>query len=210
MDVEALVSQVAPYTMIKRASLNALYTFVAGVTLPPGAVVQCGATNGGSAVLLWHAAGAGRRPLWMFDSFEGLPEPGEKDGGRAHAKWDYYQAAHAGTWCKGAESEARKCARMAEVPEKLTHTVKGWFKDTLPVWAGQVGPVALLYLDADWYQSTLECLEYLYPALAPGGLLMLDDYGYWPGCDQACKEYGIETKLTVTPPCGAYLVKEGR
>ena len=86
--------------------------------------------------------------------------------------------------------------------------MKGWFAETLPRWSGWIGEIAMLHLDADWYQSTIECLEYLYPQLVAGGLLILDDYGHWDGCKVACQEYGIDELLTVTPPCGAYLVKE--
>lgn len=208
MNPEALISQCAPFSALKHDGLQRLYTFVRQFPIPSGAVVQCGVTNGGSAVLLWHACGGQRRHLWMFDSWQGLPEPrSDKDGGKASAKYIHMMTAY-GSWCKGSVDKCMDIVRLAQVPEARTHCIKGWFADTLPAWAEKIGPIAMLHLDADWYQSTLECLTYLYPLLVPGGLLMLDDYGYWPGCDEACREYGIGDLLTVTPPSGAWLVKE--
>ena len=49
--------------------------------------------------------------------------------------------------------------------------------------------IALLRLDTDWYESTKHELEYLYPLLAPGGILIIDDYGHWDGCRKAVDEY---------------------
>lgn len=208
MNAEALVAQAGPYSALKQAGLARLYTFVNGLSLPPGNVVQCGVTNGGSAAVLWHACGGGKRHLWMFDSWEGLPPPQEIDGGKAHSKWVYMMATN-GSWCKGHLQQVQKIMRLANVPDKQYHTVKGWFSETLPERSREIGPIAMLHLDADWYQSTLDCLVWLYPHLVPGGLLVLDDYGYWPGCDAACRTYGIDDKLVVTPPSGAWLIKEG-
>jgi hypothetical protein len=143
----------------------------------------------------------------MFDSFEGLPEPTSEDGGRASSLYIHHMAAHGG-WCKGEIEKAQEIARLGGVPEARAHCIKGWFSDTMPAWADKVGPIALLHLDADWYKSTLDCLNWLYPYLVTGGLLVLDDYGYWPGCAQACIDYGIDSLLTKTPPTGAWLVKE--
>lgn len=207
MDKIALINTVKPYTGLSRLSLEWFYDFAHEKVMVPGAVVECGVANGGSAVLLWHACGGGNRNLWMFDSWEGLPKPEAKDGGRAISKWEH-KINTQGDWCKGNEWLARKTAYLADVPEERLHTVRGWFSDTLPEWASKVGPIAMLHLDADWYRSTLDCLTYLYPLLVSGGLLVLNDYGHWPGTDQACKEYGIDNMLTATPPCGAWMIKE--
>lgn len=205
MQRDELINLTAPYTGLSPTALGVLYDFVSKYSLPAGAVVQCGVVNGGSAVLLWHACDAGPRDLWMFDSWEGLPPPTEQDGGKASSKYIYHMTAH-GSWCKGDIEKAREIAVLGGVPRKRTHLVKGWFKDTLPVWAAKVGPIAMLHLDADWYDSTLDCLKWLYPLLVPGGLLILDDYGHWIGTDAACREYGIDPMLTATPPCGAWMI----
>jgi len=207
MNISELVDLTAPYTGLPRDRLGGFYEFVRERVRVPGAVVQCGVTNGGSAVILWHACGGGQRDLWMFDSWEGLPEPGAEDGGKASAKYIHRMQAY-GHWCKGYIGKAQEIARLGKVPKRQAHLVKGWFADTLPAMAKDIGPIAMLHLDADWYQSTLDCLKWLYPLLVPGGLLMLDDYGYWEGCKVACQEYGIDQLLTVTPPSGAWMIKE--
>jgi O-methyltransferase len=53
--------------------------------------------------------------------------------------------------------------------------------------------IALLRLDTDWYESTKHTLEHLYPRLAPGGVLMIDDYVHWKGSRQATDEYFSKT-----------------
>ena len=49
--------------------------------------------------------------------------------------------------------------------------------------------IALLRLDTDWYQSTYHELTYLYPRLVKGGVIIIDDYGHWPGARKACDKY---------------------
>jgi O-methyltransferase len=66
---------------------------------------------------------------------------------------------------------------------------RGWFQETLPADAKSIDAISVLRLDGDWYASTKICLEYLYPRLACGGLLILDDYYLWEGCRKATDEY---------------------
>jgi hypothetical protein len=68
--------------------------------------------------------------------------------------------------------------------------VKGRVEDTLP--GSAPAAVALLRLDTDWYQSTRHELEHLYPRLAAGGVLVLDDYGSFEGARKAVDEYFAE------------------
>lgn len=210
MKLDELLPRVMPYTGLPMEGLEMLGNLcrekVGGIE---GAVVQCGVVNGGSAVYLWQACGGGKRPLWLFDSWEGLPAPdGEKDGGKACAKYTYKITAF-GDWCKGDPEKVAEIAKVAGVSKRQLHLVKGWFAETLPAVMALdgIGPIACLHLDADWYDSTIDCLKYLYPHLVTGGLLVLDDYGYWPGVQGAARDYGIDKYLTATPPCGAWMVK---
>ena len=57
--------------------------------------------------------------------------------------------------------------------------------------------IALLRLDTDWYESTKHELLHLYPILAMHGLLILDDYGIWAGCQKAVDEYFSERKIKI-------------
>jgi hypothetical protein len=83
-----------------------------------------------------------------------------------------------------------------KVPKELAHFHVGWFQNTIPVDAGQLGPIALLRLDGDWYDSTKICLEHLYPLLSPGGIIILDDYYCWEGCRKATDEYRQKNGIT--------------
>ena len=65
--------------------------------------------------------------------------------------------------------------------------MKGKVEDTVPAQAPE--SIALLRLDTDWYASTRHELQHLYPRLATGGVLIVDDYGHWQGCRQAVDEY---------------------
>jgi hypothetical protein len=75
------------------------------------------------------------------------------------------------------------------------HFVKGKVEDTIP--ASTPDRIAILRLDTDWYASTRHELEHLYPLLAPGGVLIIDDYGHWEGCRQAVDEYFASRNLQV-------------
>jgi hypothetical protein len=65
--------------------------------------------------------------------------------------------------------------------------VKGLFQDTLP--SSNIGPIALLHIDGDWYESVRVCLEELYGQVSPGGIIQFDDYGYWQGARKAVDEF---------------------
>lgn len=160
----------------------------------PGCFVECGVWKGGSSAIMALAIKhtSQKRHLHLFDSFEGLPEPTEKDGAAA--------AAYSGGRNKGKLAAINQCrAGLDEVRHLILDVVKvnnefahfhvGWFQNTIPTDAGQLGPIALLRLDGDWYDSTKICLEHLYPLLSPGGVIILDDYFCWEGCQKATDEY---------------------
>jgi hypothetical protein len=166
----------------------------------PGCFVECGVWKGGSSAMMALAVkNAGqKRHLHLFDSFEGLPEPTEKDGEQA--------AIYSGGRNQGKLATVNQCwAGLDEVrhlildeikvPEELAHFHVGWFQNTIPVDAGQLGLIALLRLDGDWYDSTKICLEHLYPLLSPGGIIILDDYYYWEGCRKATDEYRLKNNI---------------
>lgn len=166
----------------------------------PGCFVECGVWKGGSSGIMALAIkdAAQQRHLHLFDSFEGLPEPTEKDGEQA--------AAYSGGKNQGKLATSNQCrAGLNEVrhlildeinvPEALAHFHVGWFQDTVPVAARHLGPIALLRLDGDWYDSTKICLEHFYPLLSPGGIIIMDDYFAWEGCHKATDEYRNLNKI---------------
>jgi O-methyltransferase len=171
---------VAPYTMVPTPRLRTLWKLSHRVSAEhlEGAFVECGSYNGGTGAILAHAAARSGRMVWLFDSFEGMPEPGAEDGERAKA------------WvgeCLGQEAMVREVLTRVDVQPDRVRIVKGWFQDTLG--PSPTGPIALLHLDADWYDSTKTILEQFYDRVRPGGYLVLDDYGQWPGCRRALDEF---------------------
>jgi predicted O-methyltransferase YrrM len=88
------------------------------------------------------------------------------------------------------EDVQRNLGRTGYDPSRL-HFIKGKVEETLPGQAPDE-PIALLRLDTDWYSSTKHELVHLFPRLVPGGVLILDDYGWWKGSRQAYDEYAKE------------------
>lgn len=167
----------------------------------PGAFVECGVWRGGSAGVMGLAlkSMSDNRQLHLFDSFEGLPEPGPDDGNAAK---DY-----SGGRAEGRLSPISKCdATLEHVQTFLFQQLKlnpsriqfhiGWFQQTVPTTAPALGPLAMLRLDGDWYESTRICLEHLYPKLSRGGVIILDDYYCWEGCKKATDEYRQAHSIT--------------
>ncbi|MFH2028062.1 MAG: TylF/MycF/NovP-related O-methyltransferase, partial [Nanoarchaeota archaeon] len=71
---------------------------------------------------------------------------------------------------------------------RYVHTVKGWFNKTLPEYKNKIGKVALLKLDADWYESVKCCLDNLWDNIVEGGYIYIDDY-HLSGCQKAISEH---------------------
>lgn len=72
------------------------------------------------------------------------------------------------------------------VPEDFLVWHPGWFQDTVP--GANIDQIALLRLDGDLYESTLVCLQHLYPRVVSGGWVIVDDYGL-PGCREAVNQF---------------------
>ncbi|MFC1964479.1 TylF/MycF/NovP-related O-methyltransferase [Chloroflexota bacterium] len=121
--------------------------------------------------------------MWLFDSWEGLPEPNERDV-------SYNLEPGRKGMALGFEFRAREMIfEKLRLDSKRVHLVKGWFADTLPVYKKDLGTIALLHLDCDWYESVKLCLEQLYDSIVSGGFIVIDDYGYWGGCREAVHEF---------------------
>lgn len=171
-------------------SLSGVAGQVAGLS---GALVECGAWNGGSAAVLASAAYRSGRHVWLFDSWDGLPQPGERDSEQAHAKYE----SRDGKLCVGDMSKPARAFAEAGITDNVLHLRRGWFEDTLDKAASEIGGIAILHIDADWYASVKKCLQALYPLVVSGGLVILDDYGHWQGCRQAVDDYFADKGLTL-------------
>jgi O-methyltransferase len=180
VDEVRVLRRVRPYTMVGLPRLRTLYRLAQRVIdeRVAGAMVECGTCNGGSGAILGHVAAQERRPVWLFDSFEGLPPPVAFDG-EAAKQWTGL--------CVGQEDAVRQVLGQVGAMLEEVHIVKGWFSETLATSA--TGPIALLHLDGDWYESTRQILEALYDRVDPRGFLVVDDYGAWPGCRRAVDDF---------------------
>ncbi len=69
------------------------------------------------------------------------------------------------------------------------HLVKGWFQDTLSKSKRDIGPIAILRVDGDFYESTKVVFEELYDQVVSGGFIIVDDYGAFQGCRKATDEF---------------------
>jgi O-methyltransferase len=150
----------------------------------PGALVDCGVWNGGSTILM--ASGAPEREVWAFDSFAGLPEPRQLDGRESEGL---------GGELVGSEQKLREGFERFADRARL-HVRAGWFDDTLSSSAQEIGSVAILHCDGDWFESVLVTLEVMYPLVSPGGFVVIDDYGTFPGARRATEEYRLRVGET--------------
>jgi O-methyltransferase len=149
-----------------------------------GCIVEAGVWRGGmSAGIADMLPG---RVHYLFDSFEGLP-PAEEIDGEAALKWQqnvtgptYYDN------CRADRSFAEEAMAIARA--KKVHIVQGWFSETVLGFVPSE-PIAILRLDGDWYESTMQCLSGFYPYVMQGGLIILDDYYAWDGCAHALHDY---------------------
>lgn len=194
------IQAVLPYTITTVARLTALldgveYVVSAGI---PGDFVECGVWKGGSAMAMalgLKRLGATDRKLYLFDTFSGMSEPTNEDvsvrGEDAAEMWPNMQLGeNKNSWCLVSLESCKENLRRTGYPESNLHFVKGKVEDTLPGQAPE--QIALLRLDTDWFESTYHELVHLYPRLSPGGMLILDDYGYWDGARKAVDQYFSE------------------
>lgn len=203
------VHSVMPYSLVGVGGLEA--TDRAGQTVNKegieGDFAELGVARGGCASLLGmsaFAAGAPPRKLWLFDSYEGLPDPGERDFVDNGDTGDHVRPLPKGS-CYGALEEVRAVTLgKFKLPEDRIEYVKGWFENTVPATRDQIKKLAILRIDGDWYESTKVCLEGLFDKVQPGGYIIIDDYDSCVGAKRAVDEFVAAHKLNAT------LVSDGR
>jgi len=198
-----LYRRVDPYTMTTPPRVYALvraveYVVARGI---PGAIVECGVWRGGSmmaAALTLLRLGVTDRELYLYDTFSGMPPPSEVDTTRSGVRAADLLAQEdedSHIWAIASLPDVSAAVLSVGYPEQQIHFVEGLVEETLPAEAPE--EIALLRLDTDWYSSTKHELEQLYPRLAPGGVLILDDYGHWQGARRAVDEYFGKNRITL-------------
>lgn len=207
MDQEAvdIIRRVQPFTMTSKERVFALvqavrYLIEAGV---PGAFVECGVWRGGSMMAVAQVLlrlGCADRELHLFDTFEGMPQPTHLDVDYAGvAAMTEFVRTRRGTdasdWCSAAVDDVRRNLLSTGYGEKQMKFIQGRVENTVPACAPD--SIALLRLDTDWYESTLHEMVHLFPRLSPGGVLIIDDYGYWQGARRAVDEYFAKQRIAI-------------
>jgi O-methyltransferase len=196
-----LLEQVRPYSMTTVERLYGLWTSVrylieAGIE---GDFVEAGVWRGGSVMLMAREllrSGAKPRPLWLYDTFAGLPKPDETLdidvlGNRGIDGWQAHNVTgDTSTWAFADEAEVRANMTSTGYPGEHLRFVVGKVEETVP--AQVPDRIALLRIDTDWYASYKHLLNSMYDRLVPGGVLLLDDYGHFLGARRAVDEFRRE------------------
>jgi hypothetical protein len=184
-------------TMLPMARLDNLQDCIASVVADkiPGDFIETGVWRGGASIFMramLKAMGVSDRVVWVADSFEGLPEPDAE-------RFPVEAEAHQGVVMKrvynhfAADIEAVRANFAAYgVLDSQVVFLEGWFKDTLP--DAPVSTLAIMRLDGDYYESTMDALTNLYDKLAIGGYAIIDDYGEntWTYCRKAVDDFRRE------------------
>lgn len=157
----------------------------------PGDLIETGVWRGGATILMreiLRAYDVRDRRVWVADSFRGLPPPDEKypqdEGDDLHTFDEFVVSLE----------QVKANFERYGPPEDQVRFLKGWFRDTLP--DAPVERLAVIRLDGDMYESTMDALVNLYPKLSEGGYLIVDDYGNFSACRQAVHEYREEHGIT--------------
>lgn len=157
-----------------------------------GVIVECGTWRGGMIAGMVKILGLDRS-YYLFDSFQGLPDVGDIDGQDAKRWQENKDGEFYFNNCLATEQEADEAMKL--VGAKDYFIKKGWFNETLPRFKPSEG-IAVLRLDGDWYESTMECLVHLFPQVNKGGLIIIDDYYMWEGCAKAVHDYLSKNQLS--------------
>jgi O-methyltransferase len=214
-----IIRRVRPRTMTRPIKLYGLIEATRYVVRHriPGDIVECGVWRGGSmqaVALTLLEAGSTDRELQLYDTFEGMPPPTDRDqrrhDGRAAAELLAAHGRDSRVWAVATLEDVRAGMRELDYPSERIHFHRGLVEDTIPSEAPE--RIAILRLDTDWYESTRHELEHLYDRLSPGGVLIIDDYGHWEGARQAVDEFLERTGeplLLLPSASGRIAVKPG-
>jgi O-methyltransferase len=180
-------------TMIGLARLNQLQAAVEDVIANdvPGDLIETGVWRGGACIFMRAVLAAHEiadRTVWVADSFEGLPKPNPSE----------YPVDEGDTFWTHDElsvsiDEVRANFEKYGMLDGQVRFLKGWFRDTLP--AAPIDRLAVLRLDGDLYESTIQALEALYPKLSVGGYVIVDDYHVVPASRAAVTDFRSDNSI---------------
>ncbi|MBI3649999.1 MAG: class I SAM-dependent methyltransferase [Acidobacteria bacterium] len=194
------------HTMIGMKRLNNLQFCVEEMLARgvPGDLIETGVWRGGATIFMraiLKAYAVKDRFVWVADSFQGLPTPNSEKY-PADAADRHHEFKELAVPLDQVKSNFAKY----DLLDDQVRFLEGWFRDTLP--NAPVEQLALIRLDGDMYESTMEALVHLYPKLSSGGYLIVDDYGAIPNCRRAVDDYrktqGISNEIRQIDWTGIY------
>ena len=179
------------YTLTSMERCYSLYKAIQYITKGDilGDIVECGVWRGGSAMLAALTlikSQQTHRKIYLYDTYEGMPEPTDKD-------IDIHGVPYRLLWKKEKEflsvslDEVKKNIFSTGYPKENIIFVKGMVQDTIPNTVPK--QIALLRLDTDLYESTYHELFHLYPKTTSQGVIIIDDYGHFQGSQEATEKY---------------------
>jgi len=180
------------HTMIGRKRLDNLRACCAEVVTKgiPGDFIETGVWRGGATILMrgiLHAYDIRDRVVWVADSFDGLPEPSlAEDQGYDLSKKKRPSLAVS-------IDDVRDLFSRYDLLDKQVCFLKGWFKDTLHT--DKISKIAVLRLDGDLYESTMDALTALYEKVSKNGFVIVDDYRALPPCERAITDFRRDKKI---------------
>jgi O-methyltransferase len=175
-------------TMIGMQRLTSLQHCVETVLAEdiPGDLIECGVWRGGACILMravLAAYGDEARSVWLADSFQGVPRSDPENYQADKGIRAEFAAGILGV----SEAEVKANFERYGLLDDQVRFLPGWFKDTLH--GAPIDRIAVLRLDGDLYESTIQALEALYPRLSPEGFCIVDDYQVVKACRQAVTDY---------------------
>ena len=158
----------------------------------PGDFIETGVWRGGACIFMrgfLKAYNITNRNVWVADSFQGLPKAQSIQDNSTIEWWKYKDLAIP-------MEQVQSNFKLYNLLDNQVKFLKGWFKDTLPT--APIQHIALLRLDGDMYESTMDALIHLYPKLSPGGYIIIDDYYAVKECKQAVHDYRQQYNINST------------
>lgn len=191
VEFNEILHLVRPYTLLSTERLKSLYRLIKHICLNdlPGNIVECGSYKGGAIAFMAKIVQKySKRPryLYAFDTFTGMPEPTEIDQHNNIPAND--TGFGVGTLKAPIKENLEKICQIMQVQE-IVIAIPGLFAETLPKHKLEIGGIALLHADGDWYESTMDIFNNLYDQVINNGFIQVDDYGHWAGCKKALHDF---------------------
>jgi len=210
MDNEKL-NEIANYAYSTKETIYSTYELAKEMIDKSGVFVECGVAAGAQIMAMKLALAESDKKIYAFDSFEGIPLAGEFDetqpgvGEITHDKFlpESHRLVSSGITSHSKENVVDNFSKN-EIDMSNIILIKGWFQETLPIWATGISKISLLRLDGDLYESTMVCLKYLYPKVSVGGVVVIDDFAL-AGARKAVYDYFKQDMPELIPVNGGVI-----